>query len=358
MKFIIIFLYSSFIYCQNTTVSGKIKGFQNGDEVRLVDSENDLELKTTIKNNFFSFLNPAINSPKDLYIVIKSSNIYFNFRFYADNKNLTLTGDKSDFPNKIKVDGSISNLNKNDLNKFQIKWDSINNLIADLKLDTIKNPKKIIDVERKKRNNIEIEKLKFALDNPNSLSSLFEIYFNKEKIIKADLIQFYNKVDDYNKKTQVSKSIKSFINLDKIIKKGDQFEDFNAKDSLGKTHKISEFKKKYILLYIMQSYCFACVESNNELNSIYKKYQQNLEIVSVSIDNSLKVWKMGLQEHKPNWISLHIGNGFYGEIVQKYNATGTPTFILIDKKSKIIETWDGYDENVIDKFLSEMNFEN
>lgn len=363
--FLPLFLFfSGIVFSQKSTISGKITGFKEGVEVLLGDFDlGDIIQKSTIQNDKFSFNNPAQFSPKRMYMIIKEdTTMYWFNEFYIDTKNVFFSGDKRDIPNYVKIKGSKSNDEKiafkKSYEKFQNKWDSINDLIAKKKSDTLKYKKEEIDNDRAKRSKIneqiEFIKIENIKSNPNRYIALLELYWLKEKIGKEEVRKLYNQFGDDLKKSDFGINLKIYLDLEKVLQEGDYFEDFEAKDINGVNHKISQYKGKYILLDFIQTYCYACLLSNDELKKINEKYKNKVQIITFCNDKSEKTWQDGYKEHQIQWVSLWNEEGNFGRINQLYGTDGTPTFILINPEGKIIKKEYGYDEGNLETILTDV----
>jgi thiol-disulfide isomerase/thioredoxin len=362
--FLLIFLFfSGIVVSQKNTISGIITGFEDGTEVLLGDENlGEVVQKTKISKNKFSFKNPSTFSPKRMYLIIKEGETMHWFdSFIVDDKNVVLLGDKKDIPHNIKIKGSKSNDEKIAFEKsyehLQKKWDSINDLIGEKRIDTIRYSKEEINNDRLKRSKLDeqIESVKLGniKSNPNSYISLVEMFWLKEKIGKEEVRKLYNKVDNKLKQTDYGVYINVYLELEKALQEGDNFEDFEAKDIQGISHKLSDYKGKYILLDFIQSYCFACVASNADLKKINDKYKNEVQIITFCGDKSENTWKEGYIEQEIKWVSLWNGEGLSGRIHQLYGTYGTPTFILINPEGKIIKKYFGYDDGYLDTLLTE-----
>lgn len=126
------------------------------------------------------------------------------------------------------------------------------------------------------------------------------------------------------------------------LKVGDKFYDFNAYDAAGKTHRLSSFAGKYILLDISSIHCGPCVKSADELRMLNKKYNSKLNIISISPDNKAD-WLKGIKDQNVTWVSLTDGQGLWGKTMSKYNTPGIPGFFIISPDGIILDTWAGYE---------------
>lgn len=368
-------IFSTFVFSQKTTsefskisnkakISGEIIGFKDGSQIWLGDRELGVIIKKAkAKNNKFTFENPSKFSPKKMYLIVRedTTNYWFN-GFYVDNQNVFITVNKSDVDKDLKIKGSVSNdqsLVFDKLSeKLEKKYDSLNNAIGLKKQDTIKFKKAEIDRDRDSRsevrNKIDQNKIEFIKSNPISYRALSELFWLKEKIGKEEVSKLYTNLDNNLKITDDGKNLKTYLELKKILQEGDIYEDFQAKDVKGKTHNLSDYiGKKYILLDFIQTYCYACVLSLEDLKKINEKYKEEVEIITFCGDKSEKTWKEGLKKHQTNWLSLWNGEGLFAKIPQLYGTDGTPTFILINPEGKIIKKQYGYEEGLLDKILEE-----
>ena len=366
MKSIFVSLFIIFSVCgfsQKTTISGMITGFKDGTKIYLGDLEmGDIIQEGKIENNQFTFKNPSTFSPKKLYIDIKEDTTYYSMFFYVDNKSVKLFGDKTDFPNNIKVTGSKSydenKLFEKSYQKLQFKKDSINELIDEKLKDTIKHSKNEIDNDRliRKKLNEQIEDVQLAnvKIQPNTYIAVMFLSYFRDRLGKSEVSKLYNQLDDKLKQSVDGKGIKVYLELVKVLNEGDYYQDFTAKDVNNVLHKFSDYVgKKYILLDFIQTSCYYCVISYDELKNINEKYKNDLQIVTFSGDQAESTWKIGYKEYNIPWVSLWNGEGIMGKVPQTYGTDGTPTFILINPEGKIIKKQYGYEEGLLDKILEE-----
>ena len=64
---------------------------------------------------------------------------------------------------------------------------------------------------------------------------------------------------------------------------------------------------------------------------------KGVEIVSISLDNSLDAWQKACQEEQIPWISLHNPQGFKKTgLVKMLGIRAIPFIVVIDKEGKIV----------------------
>ncbi|MFI3267129.1 MAG: TlpA disulfide reductase family protein [Rikenellaceae bacterium] len=158
------------------------------------------------------------------------------------------------------------------------------------------------------------------------------------KVLKIK--ELYGKVSYEYKQTALGEKITAYINLPEKVNVGDDMYDAELYDMEGNIHKLSEFKGKYILLDFWATWCGPCVASFPEQREIASKYEDQLTIVSISIDDK-KAWtdfatKQELHGNQLNELSdVNVTSYVYG-------ATALPTFVLISPDGKIRDVWVGY----------------
>lgn len=107
-------------------------------------------------------------------------------------------------------------------------------------------------------------------------------------------------------------------------------------DSLNKNAKL---KGKWILLDFWASWNSESMKDRNVLNEVYSQYNsKNLEIVSVSLDNSKERWKNAIAQNNSSWLELSDLQGWKSAICNKYNVSGLPYHVLINPKGEIVKT--------------------
>lgn len=129
---------------------------------------------------------------------------------------------------------------------------------------------------------------------------------------------------------------------------GSEAPDFVVKDIRNTTTSLSSYKNnKYILLNFWNSASKVAAEEMIFLKNIHLKYNQNgVEIVNVSIDESIEVLRKAIDYHKIDVFKNIpvIMNDF--PLLEAYFVNSIPQKILIDKNGVIIKRWRGSGENI------------
>ncbi len=112
---------------------------------------------------------------------------------------------------------------------------------------------------------------------------------------------------------------------------------FNCVDADGKEYQLKDFQGKYVYLDIWATWCGPCRKEIPELEKLNHDYAgKNINIISISVDNTQEPWKEMLEERKLTGIQLYAPDAWKSEVAKAYKVRSIPRFILIDKEGKMI----------------------
>jgi len=344
------------------TVTGNVTGYKNGTVVAL-QSIDDAEVvdQTTIEDNTFELEGYAENAPENFMIVIYDGDDSDFYSMLLHNENIVISGNKKDFPHKVKISGAKYGEEATKLNlaiaglnaKRKAIEDEIFSLPEELQeTDSInemywgKNGKATI-IDKK----IDSIKSAFVRANPNSVFSLNELKYLLHEFSKDELKSIYNSLSPELKNDRRAKAIMNYATAPEIAV-GKKVPDFNAIDENDKSNSMYSLlkKKKYTLIDFTTPHCGYCTLSIPVIKKVEKKHRDKLQVVSVCIDTNRESWeKVNDKENLP-WLRLMAKEGRYSKPYMQYNIHGTPTFFLVDTKGTLLHTWSGYRENMEKEF--------
>ncbi|MFT3825013.1 MAG: TlpA disulfide reductase family protein [Chitinophagaceae bacterium] len=131
---------------------------------------------------------------------------------------------------------------------------------------------------------------------------------------------------------------------DTVVPRGKVAAGFTYSTFGGGTASLKNMRGKYVLLDFWETWCGYCIIALPKMKEIYNQYHtKGLEIIGVTTENEKQIEKIIRANQLPY---LHAKGD--KAILDNYNISGRPAYVLIDKDGKIITTrWEE-----IEKFLA------
>ncbi|MCG8697216.1 MAG: TlpA family protein disulfide reductase [Bacteroidales bacterium] len=122
---------------------------------------------------------------------------------------------------------------------------------------------------------------------------------------------------------------------DKVTKLLEGYEppEFELYDVDSNLVTLKSFKGKYVYLNFCTCFSYSCLSEFAQLQVLYKRHQEYLEIVTIIFDDDVQVMKDFLARSGYNWTFLHYGK--HAEIWNDYDIRAFPTYYLIDAEGKL-----------------------
>lgn len=122
------------------------------------------------------------------------------------------------------------------------------------------------------------------------------------------------------------------------------------------TLSLNDHKGKYLLVDFWATYCKTCIPKRMELDSIFNKYKDKLEIISISLDKDpASVKEFRQKQYAMPWKNACVFNNFEAEICRLFGVdkVGTPSLFLIAPDGKLLAKTSQLLQNGIDNTVKE-----
>jgi thioredoxin-related protein len=344
--------------CQSNKVSlinGNISGFPENALVRLYAISGRVIDSCYLKDSKFILRKPFGKEAGPFGFRITKDSIDNSTELFIGNESISIQGSKRDFPDKLKVTGSVNHILMKELDQ------TLANVLSERKYllseylsirqagkmtDSIWNMYwgqagsiKMLDEEALFRQKKFIEK------NINSYYALYLLSILKTEYKKEELQKLINRLSPVYKNSKYAFSIITSLK-NKELRLGDKFIDFAAFDKNDNRIIFANyFSKKYVLLDFSTPYCSFCLQAIEPLKTLAKENSTTLEIVTFYVDEEKNGYSSFLDKSNKPWSVIWDKKGRFGTAYSLYNIDGTPTFFLFDSNGILLQKQNGFDES-------------
>lgn len=188
-----------------------------------------------------------------------------------------------------------------------------------------------------------------AFHNANLYFSNYPKFF-LDKLLSTFLIYYPSSDDDYlatinryiNNDIEGKKYLSNLAELETAFIPLKPAYDFELQDSLGRVHRLSDFKEKVVVMDFWFSGCVPCKVLASNLEEIIDFFQNDSRVVfiGVYVDKNLDLWKKEIKrgEYTHNsMVNLSTnGMGIKHPIIDFYNFRGFPKMLVINEKGELV----------------------
>ena len=189
--------------------------------------------------------------------------------------------------------------------------------------------------------------INFIKDNPDSyVSSL--ILEQRVTSGQIDTTEAQDLFDQLDSRIQMTKSAQNILELlrqkelqdeanNKTPGVGDVAPDFEAPSPNGELVSLKQAKGKFTVIDFWASWCKPCRKQSPALVELYNNYKnQDVNIVSVSLDRSNKRWLDAIEDDGLNWTHVSNLKHWQDPIAEEYNVRSIPELFLIDDNGTVL----------------------
>jgi len=327
------------------TIDGKIQNAATKSKVYLF---------SLVKNNAVAIDSTVLSEKGEFKFAHETAGVDF-FKVTADQNEYMIIAKNGD---EIKLEADLSNKNM----EYKLSGAEEADKLQELNVNKNRYTAKMAEIQRQFEEQVEAEPqnreaianqmrpalmketqglvefiLKFANDNPQSLTSFYAINSLNPSDYEKEFIAYSDKIKStFNNNTAVTEFLTRIAKL-KSVQVGQVAPAFSIKSIDGKTVSLADFKGKYVLLDFWASWCMPCRQENPNVVKAYNQYKDNnFTIFSVSLDKDPVAWKQAVAADKLTW--THAGElaDFEGPTVRLYQVEAIPSSFLIDPTGKIV----------------------
>jgi peroxiredoxin len=319
-------------------IDGKLDGFKDGAEVRLIKNGEAVEMtKTTLLKGKF-VLKGKVAEPVLCYILVANEK---PFEVYVENGIISVKGKKTE-PPVYEITGSASHKDFTSFTKtflplaqqLNAQANTINNTMPGPDRDSLMN--NYTNTQQVIQNEID----KFINEKSKSVVSAFILNatynFNQDIAL---LEKRYKLLDAAVKNSEAGTQLGQFIADNKIGAIGTEALDFTQPDTTGNPISLSSFRGKYVLVDFWASWCNPCRLENPNVVDNYNKFKtKNFTVLGVSLDRpgQKAQWVRAINEDNLTWNHVSDLQFWNNAVARLYHIQGIPQNILVDPEGKIV----------------------
>lgn len=319
------------------TINGKLDGFKDGTEIRLIQNGEAVEMaKTKLLQGKFVIKGDVVD-PVLCYLMIGNEK---PTEIYVENGTISVKGKK--VSPVFEITGSASHKDFTDFTKIFIPIAQQLNALANSINSTMPGPERdrLMKTYTTAQENIQKAIDKFISEKKKSAVAAFVLNatfdFNQDVVM---LEKRFNGLDATVKKTDAGKQLEEFISEKKIGAIGTEALDFTQPDTTGSPISLSSFRGKYVLVDFWASWCGPCRNENPNVVENYNKFKtKNFTVLGVSLDRpgQKENWVRAIQEDSLTWSHVSDLQWWNNAAAKLYHISGIPQNILVDPQGRIV----------------------
>lgn len=127
---------------------------------------------------------------------------------------------------------------------------------------------------------------------------------------------------------------------------------FALSDRNDKVKSLEDFRGKYVYLNFWASDCIPCLLEMDSLRNLRNKYENEIEFVSIAVDDEKEIMFKRVSELNYDWTILDYAHDI--SLLEKYKIKAYPFYVLIDKEGNILKYPANSPSENVDKLFLEL----
>jgi Peroxiredoxin len=165
-----------------------------------------------------------------------------------------------------------------------------------------------------------------------TIYNLQKIYYedNDSRKLAVDHLEAIKESSKYPEhKTIISDIFNKFYRF----AEGAKASDFELKDSAGKTVKLSDYKKKMVLLQFVEGFSAVTNQQFTRLKELHEQWQDSVQIITIATKDRVTFYEDLFKKQNLDWQLLDLNNDIL--LLEKYNVRTFPEYVIIKPDTKI-----------------------
>lgn len=323
------------------TVTGTVKGAQDGDTVVLAEMQYLylIPIDTTIiKNGIFTFKGDQKDVTDRCIGYLKNGEIKGCNGFILENANITVNIEEGIQGGHGTPNNELWNQFNEENQRISAKAEPYWKVANDSTIDASKRAeaqKKVDEVEKQQSEYL----VSFICQNITSGIGNYLVKSYYPSMDVPTLQKIMGAMEKAGAKNETYTTISQKLKAIQTTAIGSNFTDIELNDPDGKPIKLSTYvaQNKVTLIDFWASWCGPCLAEMPNVIKAYELYKdKGFGIVGVSLDNKAEAWKACIQRLKLSWPQMSDLKGWQSKGAAAYDVTAIPATVLVNQDGKII----------------------